>query len=56
MASKVVHVSPSVKRFRPGDRVLGLGYGWELTINSPAKGAFQSFALLCKDTTTSLPL
>jgi NADPH:quinone reductase-like Zn-dependent oxidoreductase len=55
MAGEVVEVGPSVTRFRPGDRVLGPGRGWEQPINNPAEGAFQNFAVLREDAVTSLP-
>ena len=53
VAGEVVEVGKGVTRFKPGDRVTGLGLG--LTSNRAADGAFQAYTILPVQMTSSIP-
>jgi NADPH:quinone reductase-like Zn-dependent oxidoreductase len=55
VAGDVVQVGAGVRRFRLGDRVVGLATGQERFRNSAAHGAFQRFVVLAADLATPVP-
>ncbi|MDE2147551.1 MAG: zinc-binding alcohol dehydrogenase family protein [Burkholderiales bacterium] len=55
VAGEVVSVGPSVTRFQPGDRVLGLARGIDKLANRAAEGAFQNYVILRQEATTRMP-
>ncbi|KQR02622.1 zinc-binding alcohol dehydrogenase family protein [Deinococcus sp. Leaf326] len=55
LAGEVVEVGPGVARFQVGDRVLALAVGTEKNRNSPAEGAFQTYAVVLERLACPLP-
>lgn len=53
MAGVVFEVGKSVTRFKPGDRVLSLAFGWATTNNS--ENAFQEYVVCLQHFTSHIP-
>ena len=54
-AGEVVEVGPGVTRFKVGDRVVGHTNGSDKEYNSPAHGAFQTYAVLLVNAASPIP-
>ena len=55
IAGEVLAVGPDVRRFAPGDRVLGLALGVEKAANRPLEGAFQECVILREACAARMP-
>ncbi|KAM0750477.1 GroES-like protein [Meredithblackwellia eburnea MCA 4105] len=55
VAGEVVAVGSAVTKFKVGDRVLSLAVGMDKDVNSPARGAFQSFPIVSESLTSKIP-
>lgn len=55
VAGEIAAVGPSVSRFRPGDRVLGLALGVDKLANRASEGAFQHYVILRQEAAAAIP-